>query len=226
MQDMWLTLAPLIAGSAVVPIQIIVTILLLRSVHGRGTAVAWVAGMTTLRLLQGLVFGLLLGAKGGATASSSGGGFVVPTLLLVLAVLFYVLAVKQLLHQPDEDAPPPKWLTMAATLTPAKAFLFGFGVLAIGAKFWIFTIGATAAIGDAQLGRSGSILMFLLFVTLAECIELALIGFAYAMPTRADSVLDAFSAFLQRSNRVIVIALGLVFGTWFLIKALSGLGIL
>jgi hypothetical protein len=31
---------------------------------------------------------------------------------------------------------------------------------------------------------------------------------------------------LQRNNRVVVIVLGLVFGTWFLIKALSGFGVL
>jgi hypothetical protein len=51
---------PLMIGSALVLIQIIVTFLLLRSPSGKFTAVAWVAGMTATRLAQGLVFGLVL----------------------------------------------------------------------------------------------------------------------------------------------------------------------
>jgi hypothetical protein len=34
------------------------------------------------------------------------------------------------------------------------------------------------------------------------------------------------AAFLARYNRILVIVLALVFGTWFLFKALNGLGIL
>jgi hypothetical protein len=39
-------------------------------------------------------------------------------------------------------------------------------------------------------------------------------------------VLDHVSGWLERNNRVIVIVLGLVFGAWFLLKALQGLGVL
>jgi hypothetical protein len=227
MSDLVVTLIPLAVGSAVVPIQIIITILLLRAPGGRITAVAWVAGMTAVRLLQGLVFGLLLGARGASSEGSDGGSSdLVSVVLLVLAILFYVVAAKQLLKHPDDDAPPPKWMTLLEGVAPGKAFLLGFGLLAIGAKFWVFTLGAIAAIGDAALGLGGSVVAFLLFVALAESIHLAAVAFAYAAPARADAGLARFSGLLERYNGPIVIVLSLVFGTWFLLKALTGLGII
>jgi hypothetical protein len=145
-------------------------------------------------------------------------------LLLAVAILFYVAALKQLLGHPDEDAPPPKWMAVVEEATPGKAFLLGLGVLAIGAKFWVFTLGAIAAIGDAGMDRPASITTFLLFVMLAESLQLALLVVAYVLPDRSSAILDHVASLLQRYNRILVIGLGLVFGTWFLIKALSGLG--
>ncbi len=227
MSDLVVTLIPLAVGSAVVPVQIIITILLLRAPGGRIPAVAWVAGMTAIRLLQGLVFGLLLGGRLAEAGGEDGGSSVlVSVVLLVLAILFYVVAAKQLLKHPDDDAPPPKWMAMLDGVAPGKAFLLGVGLVAISAKFWVFTLGAIAAIGDAGLGWSGSTLAFLLFVALAESIHLGAVGFAYAAPARADASLARFSALLERYNGLIKVILGLGFGSWFLVKALTGLGVL
>ena len=44
MGELWGSLVPLIIGSALVPIQIVITTMLLRSAAGRMTAVAWLAG--------------------------------------------------------------------------------------------------------------------------------------------------------------------------------------
>jgi hypothetical protein len=226
MNGLWGSLIPLIVGGALVPIQIIITILLLRSKAGRITAVAWVAGMTTVRLAQGIVFGLLLGSSSGSGSTSDGPGTAVSLLLLVLAIVFYVTAARQLLKHPDEDAPPPKWMAMIDGMRPGKAYLLGVGLLAIGAKFWVFTLGAIAAIGDAGLDQGAAILTFLVFVILTESIHLLVLGIAYALPDRSATLLDRLTELLETYNRAIMIALGLVFGTWFLVKALSGLGLL
>lgn len=106
------------------------------------------------------------------------------------------------------------------------AFLVGGGLLVIGAKFWVFTLGAVGAISDAALSTPVSILMFLLFVALAEVAHLTVVGIAVLMPGRSGSLLDAMSAWLTRHNRMLVIVLGAVFGTWFLVKALNGLHVL
>jgi len=110
--------------------------------------------------------------------------------------------------------------------TPGRAYLLGVGLLAIGAKVWVFTLGAISVIADAGMSQGASILTFLVFVILAESIHLALLGIAYAMPDRSAAALDGVAGFLADKNRVLVIGLGLVFGTWFLLKALSGLGLI
>ena len=228
MSNLWSALVPLIIGSAFVPIQIIITILLLRSAAGKKTALAWVAGMTTVRLLQGLIFGLIL-SSGSSDAEASGGNSsstVVTGVLLVVAVLLLVTGVRQLVTDVDPEAPPPKWLTMTETMGPGKAFVFGAGLLAIGAKFWIFTLGAISSIGDADLGRTSSILTFLAFVALTEVAHLAVLGLAIAAPAKSEKVLAAASAWLTRNNRTIMIVISFVFGTWFMVKSLHGLGIL
>ena len=226
MSELWSTLIPLAVASAVVPVQIVVTILLLQSSGGIRAAGAWVAGMTTTRLVQGLLFGLVFHSSDQISGDTSGPSPVESAILLVLAVLFYVTALKQVLRHEDPDAPPPRWMTMTASMKPGKAFLIGAGYVAVAAKLWVFTLGAAGAISDADLSRASSVLHFLWYVALAECVLLALLGMMVVAPTKSAAVLGRWSAWLERWNRVILIVLGLVFGTWFLIKALDGLGVI
>ena len=44
--------------------------------------------------------------------------------------------------------------------------------------------------------------------------------------TRSAAMLDAIAGGLSRDNRVLMSVLGLVFGTWFLVKALTCFGVL
>ena len=53
-----------------------------------------------------------------------------------------------------------------------------------------------------------------------------IVGLATFVPHRSKALLDASLRWLQDHNRVIMICLGFGFGTWLLIKALHGLGIL
>jgi hypothetical protein len=225
MSSMWSTLIPLVIGSALVPIQIIITILLLRSAAGKRSAVAWVAGMTAVRLLQGVIFGVVLSSDSVSTSDPDETSLVTASVLLIVGILFVIMATRQLLHEPDLDEPPPKWLTMTATMRPGKAFVLGAGVLALGVKFWVFTLGALSAIGDADLGRANSILTFIAFVALAESVHLAVLATSFAVPDRSEELLRRASDWLQRHNRIIVIVLGFVFGAWFVLKGLDGLGV-
>jgi hypothetical protein len=220
----WPTLIPLMIGSAVLPIQIAVTVLLLRSSSGRITAVAWVAGMTMVRLAQGIVFGLILGAAGD-TGGDAGAGLVESALLLVVSILLFVMAGKYLLKQPDDDAPAPRWMTLVESATPGRAFLLGLAMTGLSAKLWAFTLGAIGAIVEAGPGQPVSTVMFLAFVIGAQSVHLAAVGAAFAAPQRADVWLGQLSAGLRRHDRTMMIVLGLVFGTWFLVKALAGFGL-
>lgn len=224
MVGLWGSLLPLAIASAVVPVQLIVTVLLLRSAHGRTAALAWVAGMLTVRLGQGIVIGLVLGPN---LRDAAGGdpNTAVSLLLLVVAILLLVMAARKLVDDPDEDAPPPRWMVAVERATPGRAYLMGVGLLLIGAKFWVFTLGAISAIAAADLGQAGAVVNYMVFVVLAMSIHMAIVGMAYAAPVRADAAVARFSSLLTRFGRPITIALGSVFGIWFMAKALDGLGV-
>jgi hypothetical protein len=221
--SLWGTLLPLVVASALVPVQITLTVLLLRA--SVKTAAAWVAGMTATRLAQGVLFGFVF-AGAGAASGENGPGLVVSGVLLVVAVLFLTKAAKELLGGADDDAPPPKWMKLTESITTGQAFLFGAGYVAIAAKLWVFTLGAIGAIDEAGHGAAASVVLFLLFVALAECIPIGVVAYAALAPESSQGLLERVSAWLEKNNRVIVIVLGLVFGVWFLLKALQGLGVL
>ncbi len=213
------SLIPYIIGSALVPIENIINILLLKSPRqGPLKATAYVGGMTALRLLQGIIFGLIFSNQEGGGRSP-----VALTLQLVLGVLLLVTAYKQSRSEDDLDAPPPKWLAMIDSLTPLKAFLIGFGVLLINAKLWFFTLGAIGIIEAAQLGQPSSTIVYLLFILLAESLLLLSILFRVATPEKSKILLEQASAWLTLNNRPIVIVVSLIFGLLFLYQGASGL---
>jgi len=224
---LWGTLLPLIVASALVPVQITVTVLLLRA--SVRTAAAWVGGMTATRLVQGLLFGIVFAEAKTASGTQDGPGLVVSGVLLVVALLFLTKAVKELLggrEADDEDAPPPRWMQLTGSVTTGKAFLLGAGYVAVAAKLWVFTLGAVGAIDEAGHGAVASVVLFLLFVALAECVPLGVVAYAALAPDTSKALLERVSSWLEQNSRVIVIVLGFVFGAWFLLKALQGLGVL
>ena len=225
MTSMWLALLPLILASALMPIEMAIVIMLLGSPGRVRTAASAVAGMIAVRLLQGLIFGMIL-HWGARDDTASGHGWVMSTVLLVVAILLYVTAIRELLHGGDADDPPPKWMSALSTMSPGKAFLLGAGVLLISVKLWIFTFGAIGIIGDAGMTKPENVATYVAFTLLASSTHLVIVGLAAFMPRRSKKLLDAMLRWLQDHNRVIMICLGFGFGTWLLIKALHGLGIL
>lgn len=223
--DLVTTLVPLAIGTAIVPVPLVLTVVLLgaRGGNGRAVALALVAGMVSVRLVQGVLFGVLFA---GVVAVGGSRGPVVYGGLVVLALVFLVSGARKALAAPDEDAPPPRWLSMLDGIGPAKAFGLGAGLLAIGVKHWVFTLGAIAALGEAAMGPAAAAATFLAFVVVAHSLQLALLGVAFLAPARADALLARFSAALDRHGRTLLAGVSLVFGAWFLLKGLSGLGVI
>jgi threonine/homoserine/homoserine lactone efflux protein len=223
MLDLWSNLAPLIVVSALLPLQTIVTLGLARS--SAKAALAWVAGMTAVRLLQGVVFGVVL-AESDARSPANSPDIFLGTVLLVLAILLYVKALRTALGAEEEDAPPPRWLTKAGSMPPLTSFCAGAGFMTISVKFLVFTLGAIGAIADAHLDTKSSVLMFLLFVVLAQALPFTIVALTASSSTGSVEVLDKLSDWLRRKNRLITILFGLIFGTWFLVKALKRLHVI
>lgn len=219
-----ISLLPYIIGSAVVPLQIIISLLLLTSPNqGLLKAVAYVSGMTITRLLQGLVFGLILSGSSALYEDSNGQNAIISTLLLVLGLLLLITAYKKWHGEDDPDDAPPRVLTMIDGLTPIKAFGIGLGLPLVAAKLWVFTLSALATIAEAQLGQAPSAIVYFLFILLAESLLLFPILARILMPDRSKDLLTQLSAWLTRNNRPITVVVSLVFGLFFLYSGISGL---
>lgn len=223
MADLWGTLVPLIIASAIVPLHLAVTRVFVQS--STRVAAAWVAGITAVRLIQGMLFGLVF-TTGVALARSADRRIVASGVLLVLAVMLYATALRKALYDDDEEAPPPpKWKEKAESVGPLAAFGAGVLVTSVAVKFWIFTLGAIGAIVDAGLGRVPGILIFLLFVALGQSGHVALIALGVLSSGRSAGA-NGPAEWMKRSNRVAIVVVSLALGTWFLLKALSIRGII
>lgn len=221
MGETMLSLLPFIIGSAVVPVQVMIIILLLNNpMNGLAKAAALVAGMTTVRILQGILFGWILSP---GAQESGGKSLLVSTLLVVLGILLLITAYKTWRNEPDADDPPPKWMTMLAGLTPLKAFGMGAVLVLISGKFWVFTLSAIGVIEEAQLGQPSSTVAFLLYILLAQSLLLLALGIRVIIPEQSKSSLESISVWLTRYNRPIVIAVSLVFGLLFFLQGVSAL---
>lgn len=219
MDSIFIALLPFILGSALVPLQIIIVVMLLTSPQrGPLKAIAFVTGMTLVRLAQGLLFGFVFAPD--TTAEAQGIPWVRATLLTVLGLLLLITAFRKWAKEPDPDAPPPRWLTMFDTLTPGRALLMGAGLVLIAAKLWVFTLGALSVIREAQLEESAFI-WYLIYVLLAQSLLIAAILVRLLFPSRATSWLDKTSDWLDKHNDTIVIVVSLVFGVLFLYQGVS-----
>lgn len=222
--SLWVTLAPFVIAAALMPIELVITLALLGTPGRVRTATAATVGTVTVRLLQGLVFGAVL--HWGRRDNTAGGhGWLVSSVILVVAVVLLVTAIRELLGGGDPDDPPPKWMAALSSMTPAKALLLGGATVLISVKMWVFTFAAISAIGDAGMARSANFANYIVFVLLGVSTHLAIIAAAAFFPERSAAFLDGSLRWLQDHNRVIMIALGLVFGGWFLYKGLHGFGI-
>ncbi|MBX3068908.1 MAG: GAP family protein [Thermomicrobiales bacterium] len=214
------SLIPLMVGAAAAPIWIIIVLLLLRGSRGVLTAAAFVAGMTVVRLAQGGLFGFILRRAGHDGADERS---IASILLLVVGLLMLVAGARKVFSDEDPDAPPPKWMSLLGQATPLAALGFGAALLLIGAKQWVFTLGAIGVIRETDLSRPERIVAFLIFVAGAQILLVLPIVLSVLAPSRTGAALDRASGWLERNNRPIMIAVSFIFGLYFVVKSLSSL---
>jgi len=215
-------LLPLIVGAVVVPLYCVAVLVLLQSKGGLLKAVALVAGGVSVRLVQGILFGLVIGVACQEN-SEPGPKLIVSTLLLIVGILLLVTAFKQLRKEDDPDTPAPRWMTAISGFSVLKAVGAGALFPLIAVKQWVFTLSAIGVIGEAGPGGKASVGVYLLFVLATQTLVLAPI-LAYAVaPQWTAKPLEATRGWLERNNRPIVIGMSLIIGAWFLFKGITGL---
>ncbi len=216
-----LELLPLIVAAAVLPVWIIIALFLVRGKGGILKASAFVAGATFVRLLQGVLFGLVLGDGGASDPEESGA--IAATLLLIVGIVMLIAAFKKWRKEEDPDAPPPKWMSTLNGLSAPKAFGAGAVLMTVAVKQWVFTLSALAIIGAGQVEMFTGVLLFAIFTVAALSLIVTPIIISAVAPKQAAKWLDAMQGFLERHNRVITIAVSLIFGVWFVWKGVTGL---
>jgi len=222
--DVLIDLVPLAIGAAAVPVVMIITLLLLNSPAGRRAATLWVAGTITVRLLQGLVFGVVVTAPEGSADDPS---TIASVVLLVLAVLLLTTAVKKIIGaaDPDDAAEPPRWMTAFDSVSSGRAFLYGAALPLIAVKQWVFTLGAISVIEGGGLDRGVNVATYVGFVLVVTSPSIVFVAIAALAPARSARTLEAAMAWLVAHNDQILIVLGLVFGVFFGVRALDGLDV-
>jgi hypothetical protein len=215
-------LLPLMMVAAIVPLYSIAVLLLLQSQGGLIKAIAFVSGGVTVRLVQGILFGPVIGVACQAN-SEPGPKLIAATLLLVVGVLLLVTAFKQWREQDGTNTSPPQWMIAIRRVSALGAMGAGalFPLFAVGQ--WVFTLSAIGIIDEAGLGAKASVGVYLVFVLATQTFGLAPIVTYSVAPHRIAKTLQATQAWLERNNQAIVIVVSLIIGVWFLFKGIRGL---
>lgn len=223
MSEIIVDLLPFILGSAIAPGQVIIILLLLKSPQsGILKGILFYLGVTSIRLLQGIVFGLVMN-PGASSSSSNGKGPVISMLLLILGILLLITAYKKITKEPDPEDSPPKILSSIESASTRKAFSLGFQLPLISTKMWVFTLSAIATISYAQPGQSIGIFTFVLFILLAQLLLFLPISMRVLVPKKSITIIQAASAWLNKNFNTILIVVSLIFGSYFFYQGFSGL---
>jgi hypothetical protein len=214
-------LLPLIIAAMAMPTWILLVLFLLRANRGPANALAFVGGVTTVRLVQGVVFGVALSAAIGPRRHSQWEALV-SALLLVTGILMWAAALRQVGKAVDPVGAPTlssRWMTVIHSLTPAQTFGVGALLVATSARAWLFTLAAISILGQAALTSAESLIAFLFYVLGAELLLLAPIVLSVRSPRR----FDAAAGWLEAHERPIVIGVSLILGGYFVWSGIQGL---
>jgi hypothetical protein len=173
-----------------------------------------------MRLVQGLLFGLVFGAAMQAS-SESGQRLIVSTLLLVLGILLLITACMKWQKAEDPDA-PPRWMATISGLSAGKAVGAGALFVTIAVKQWVFTLSAIGVISEAELGEAANAGLYLFYVVATQTLVLVPSLASAVVPQQAARLLQATQIWLERHNRVIAVAVSFVLGCCSCTKASRG----
>jgi len=211
-------LIPLIIGSIAMPTWVLLVVLLLSRGHRVLEAVSFVAGVTTVRLMQGILFGGILTAYS-VPAFRSQVGTVASVLLILTGILLWLAAVREWRTSPRPDAALPRWLSLVSSLTPFRTFIVGMVLVLTSSRAWLFTVAAMGLISQANLRPLQDVIAYLYYVVGANLLIVAPIVVSLTSSAR----FEAGAHWLELHNRSIVIAVSAIVGSLFLWRGTVGL---
>jgi threonine/homoserine/homoserine lactone efflux protein len=200
MTELILSLISLAIAATLQPPQVIAMIILLQTRQGIANGLAYIAGMTSFRLALGSVSWVVFSSLEGSI-ETSGGEF---DILVVAA----------------------SWLDKLEAVSPRQAFLVGLAFLALDPRDWIIDISAINLIAEADLSSSMSILVYLIYILLAQSLLWIPLLLTLLVPDRANRGLTTLNRWMKKHALRIEIAVATIFGLVFLAIGLEHLGAL
>lgn len=213
MRSVLIQLIPLVIGNIVMPTWVVLVLAML--VKGRGplAAIAFVTGITAIRLLQGVIFSVVVSAYELEYKVSSL-EVIVSILLIAFGVLLWAIAIWQLFQKNTLQL-----MTAVGALTPLRALGLGVFVVVTSPRCWIFTLAAIGIIGQAGLETTQSVIAYLLYTLGADVLLITPI----LLSLRTSVRLDLAAQWLERYNQPIVVVVSLAVGGFFIWRGVTGL---
>jgi threonine/homoserine/homoserine lactone efflux protein len=215
----------LAVGVAISPVPIIAVVLMLATPRGRVNGPAFLAGWLVGLTVVGAVV-LLVSNGADATNSDATPATWVSWLKLALGVLLALVAVKQWRGRPraGEAGTLPRWMQTIDTFTPGRAVAMGVALSAINPKNLLLTVGAAAAIAQADVSTGDQVVALAVFIVIGTLGPAAPVLVSVFMRDKARAILDDLKAWMGAHNAAIMSVLCLVIGAKLLGDGISGLG--
>lgn len=186
---------------------------------GPGFALGWLAGVIGTLLLV-VVLGGAVEANDPEVADKG-----VDLVALAFGLLFLYLAYRSLRNRPvpGELAAEPKWLALIDKLDPVKAFGIAAAVVVVNAKNLPLLLSTGADIARAQLAAREAFFAVIVLGIVASLGALIPVSVYLLGGKAADSLLDAWRAWLVQNNAVVMTVLFGILGVSKLGSAIAGL---
>ena len=207
---------PLALGVGINPLPIIAMILILLTPRAKASGLTFLAGW-----LLGLT---AVGGVAIAIANRSEGSTLARWLRIIVGIAVLALAAKQWLGRPraGEDTKKPRWMAAIETFTPARSFRLGLILSGANPKNVALTLAAAGIIVAEGLTVTEEVTLLAAFILVATAgVATPLVVFLVS-GSAATRVLEAWGAWLQRNNAVIMSIVLLVIGLLLLVKGFTG----
>ncbi|GAA3879178.1 GAP family protein [Leifsonia kafniensis] len=192
---------PLAIGMALSPFPII-AVLLLNSPHSPASAPAFLAG----RLLSVIVLVAIFAALADYLEVAGEASTLVSVVRILVGIALVGLAARKWIKRPgrDDDVELPRWMATVDGARPGKSFGLAVLLSVANVKELLFSVGAGATIGSANLGLAGDVVAAVIFGVVASSTVAVPVIAVLVAPERMRGPLDRAKDWLVRNNGVII----------------------
>lgn len=226
MNDMWVDLVPVLGAMMISPARTMAVILLLHTPKRAVTALGFVVGMVGAMLIQGVVFGALLRFVGlSDRAAGESLDTFIGALFLVGGVLLLVGALRMARPPEGGGGALESAFAKLEAATPRLAATIGFGWIFASPKQWVFVLTAVSIVYSAYLRPIAAVANYLVFTLLVQLVYLVIVVVVAVVPGLIDGFLDTVFTWIRERLRTIAVALFVVLGLAFVVKAVTILNV-